>query len=91
MLRSMTGFGRAEATQHGLHVTAEILSLNNRFLEITCRLPRQLTSYEWHIREFVRQHLSRGTVTVPSPLSTWTTAPLTGAPRVGNHWDNSRH
>lgn len=64
MPQSMTGFGRAELLRGGLQITAEVLSLNNRFLEITCRLPRQLASYEWHIRELVRHHLSRGTVTV---------------------------
>ncbi len=64
----MTGFGRAEVIAYGLQITAEVLSLNNRFLEITCRLPRQLSSYEWHIRELVRQTLSRGTVTVTLTL-----------------------
>lgn len=54
MPQSMTGFGRAEVIAYGLQITAEVLSLNNRFLEITCRLPRQLSSYEWHIREDYR-------------------------------------
>ncbi len=68
MLRSMTGFGRAEVTRHGALLTAEVLSLNNRFLEVTCRLPRVLASREWHVRQLIRQHLQRGTVTVTLTL-----------------------
>lgn len=74
MLRSMTGFGRAEGTYHGALLSAEVLSLNNRFLEITCRLPRVLTSREWHVREIVRASLPRGTVTVTLSLQ-WLEAP----------------
>ncbi len=68
MLRSMTGFGRAELLKGGLQITAEVLSLNSRFLDITCRLPRQLSSYEWRIRELICQYLSRGAVTVTVSL-----------------------
>jgi len=75
MLRSMTGFGRAEVTQQGVLLTAEVLSLNNRFLEITCRLPRLLASREWQVRELVRESLSRGTVTVTLSVQ-WLEAPV---------------
>ncbi len=71
----MTGFGRAEAAGHGIHLTAEVLSLNGRFLEISCRLPRVLANREWHIRELVRQYLARGTVTVTLTIQ-WQQPPI---------------
>jgi uncharacterized protein (TIGR00255 family) len=71
MVHSMTGFGRAELSRHGVTVHAEILSLNNRFLEITCRLPRPLATYEWDVHQLVRQYLHRGSITVTVTLR-WT-------------------
>ncbi|MEN3027128.1 MAG: YicC/YloC family endoribonuclease [Chlorobiota bacterium] len=68
MLSSMTGFGRAEIRDRHVHIAAEITSLNGRFLDISCRLPRILAAREWHIRELVRNHISRGTVTIAITL-----------------------
>ncbi|NOY05609.1 MAG: YicC family protein, partial [Chlorobi bacterium] len=40
MLISMTGFGRASVTRGHITATVEIRSLNNRFCEISARLPQ---------------------------------------------------
>src|SRR5262245_63174261 len=40
MIRSMTGFGRRQAPWQDGSVTVEMSSVNHRFLEIACRLPR---------------------------------------------------
>ena len=40
MIRSMTGYGRGQELLDGLSVTVEIKSVNHRFFEYSCRLPR---------------------------------------------------
>ncbi|MDP3598872.1 MAG: YicC/YloC family endoribonuclease, partial [Nitrospirota bacterium] len=40
MIHSMTGFGRRQAPWQDGSVTVEMRSVNHRFLEIACRLPR---------------------------------------------------
>ena len=42
MIRSMTGFGRGQAPWQDGSVTVEVRSVNHRFLEVACRLPRSL-------------------------------------------------
>ncbi|MCG8345592.1 MAG: YicC family protein [Chlorobiales bacterium] len=64
MLESMTGFGSAECVRDGVHVFAEVRSVNNRFAEISIKLPRQFSSYELEARDQVRSCLQRGKVSV---------------------------
>jgi len=63
-LRSMTGFGRAEAEENGRKVTVEIKAVNHRFLDVTFRMPRALSFAEESMRKAVRERLSRGKVDV---------------------------
>ena len=60
----MTGFGSAECVRDGVHVFAEVRSVNNRFAEISIKLPRQFSSYELEARDQVRSCLQRGKVSV---------------------------
>lgn len=60
MIRSMTGYGRGEIEENGLRVSAEIKSVNNRFLEVAVKLPRFLAPLESDVRETVHKKLSRG-------------------------------
>lgn len=62
MLSSMTGYGRSEITKKGITVTIELRSVNNRFLEVTARLPRSLSLRENEIKELVRRKALRGKV-----------------------------
>ncbi|WP_287222547.1 YicC/YloC family endoribonuclease [Prosthecochloris sp.] len=64
MLESMTGYGNAECVQSGVRVVAEIRSVNNRFAEISVKLPRQFSAYEIDARELVRSHFQRGKISV---------------------------
>ncbi len=63
-LRSMTGFGRAEAGGQTLSVTAEARSVNHRHLDIAVRLPRALAAFEPDVRRLVQSRLERGRVEV---------------------------
>ena len=69
----MTGFGRGEASTaengSGITATAEIRSVNSRFLETSMRLPRTLNEREFEVREIIRKGLGRGKVNLNVTLS----------------------
>lgn len=62
MIISMTGYGRSEISRDGLTVVCELRSVNNRFLEVSSRIPRELNVRENEIREILRRHLMRGKI-----------------------------
>jgi len=62
MLRSMTGFGRAEQTMNDKTYLVEIKSLNGKQLEINLKIPPLLKTYEFDIRNLLQENLLRGTV-----------------------------
>lgn len=62
MLKSMTGFGNATIEAGGLSVTAEVKTLNSKFLDIYCRIPRQFSDKEIELRALLTQQLERGKV-----------------------------
>ncbi len=64
MISSMTGFGRGEVSKKGMTAVAEVRSVNNRFLEITSRLPRTVSLHENDVKELVRAKLNRGKVNI---------------------------
>jgi len=61
---SMTGFGKGRTEQDGREFTAEIKSLNNRYLDINFRLPRNLSYLEEDLRKLAQQNLSRGRIEI---------------------------
>ena len=62
MLKSMTGFGSATAEADGLSINAEVKTLNSKFLDIYCRLPRQFSDKEIELRALLTAQLERGKV-----------------------------
>lgn len=64
MISSMTGFGKAVATHDGYAFEVETKSVNNRYLEVSVKLPQSLQAVEYEIRELVRKKLKRGKVYV---------------------------
>lgn len=62
MLKSMTGFGTATVEANGLSATAEVKTLNSKFLDIFCRLPRSFSDREIEVRNSLTQQLERGKV-----------------------------
>lgn len=61
---SMTGYGRGAATLEGRELVIELKSVNNRFLDIGMKLPRQLSFLEDSLRKLLNDALSRGHVDV---------------------------
>src|SRR5215467_4412314 len=62
MLKSMTGFGRAESTVGDKTFLVDIKSLNGKQFELLLKLPAILKPYEFDIRRYLSDKLSRGTV-----------------------------
>ncbi|MEO8962342.1 MAG: YicC/YloC family endoribonuclease [Ginsengibacter sp.] len=62
MLRSMTGFGRAEQTIGEKTYLVEIKSLNGKQLEINLKIPAIIKPYEFDIRNLIQEFLIRGSV-----------------------------
>ncbi|GAB3167862.1 YicC/YloC family endoribonuclease [Telluribacter humicola] len=62
MLKSMTGYGVATVESDTLNVTVEIKTLNSKFLDIYCRIPKNYSEREIEIRNMLTQSLERGKV-----------------------------
>lgn len=62
MLKSMTGFGRAEQSIGKKTFLVEIKSLNGKQFEILLKLPALLKAYEFDIRNMLSEKLIRGSV-----------------------------
>ena len=62
MIKSMTGFGRAEQTVNEKTFLVEIKSLNGKQFELQLKLPPLLRPYEFEIRNTLQEHLIRGTI-----------------------------
>ena len=60
MTQSMTGFARGSVTTGGLTVTVECRSVNNRYLDLQCRMPDTLRSVEGSLREQAGTFFARG-------------------------------
>lgn len=59
-MHSMTGCGAGTVQRGGWEVTAELKSVNHRFLDISMRLPRDISFLEQIVREEISSILKRG-------------------------------
>ena len=64
MVRSMTGFGRAEVIENNKRYTVELKSVNHRYLDLSVKTPRALSSLDGNVRAEIKKYLSRGKVDV---------------------------
>jgi uncharacterized protein (TIGR00255 family) len=66
----MTGYGR-EVLEWGVHtVTVELRSLNNKFLDLTVRLPQEFRYQEMALRKQLQSRVMRGKVDLTITLET---------------------
>lgn len=64
MLKSMTGYGRAQQQIDGRDILVEIRSVNSRFLEQTVRIGRNYTYLEEELKNLLKTRASRGKVEI---------------------------
>lgn len=62
MIRSMTGFGRAQMMIDSMSITVELRSVNHRYFEFNSRVPRSYGFLEEKLKNFVGSLVARGKV-----------------------------
>ncbi|MDU6523501.1 YicC/YloC family endoribonuclease [Enterococcus devriesei] len=82
-MKSMTGYGQAARTNDNYELNIELKSVNNRFLDLQIRMPKELNPYEALIRQIAKEKIQRGRVDVFINLT-----PLkSGNKQVVVHWE----
>lgn len=64
MIRSMTGFGKSEAVIDDTPCSIEVRCVNGRYLELSCRMPKEWSSREGQVRELARDRVARGSLQI---------------------------
>ncbi len=64
MLKSMTGFGQSSLDDGQVQITAEVKSLNSKFLDFNIRLPKSFSDKEIEVRNLISEKLERGKVSI---------------------------
>lgn len=62
MIKSMTGFGRAESAVKDRTYLVEIKSLNGKIFDVNLKIPPLLKPFEFEIRNLIQEKLGRGSV-----------------------------
>lgn len=60
MIKSMTGYGRAQQLVDGMNITVEIKSVNHRYFEFSSKLPRSYGFLDEKLKSFFMGKLTRG-------------------------------
>lgn len=68
-LKSMTGYGRGQAAKQGRVWTVEVRCVNNRFLDIKIKMPRDYGILEDSIRKKIGEYHQRGRVELTLSVS----------------------
>ena len=64
MIKSMTGYGRANVSKNEREYQIEIKSVNHRYLDISVKIPRQLSYLEEIIKKEISSKVKRGKIDV---------------------------
>ena len=59
-MNSMTGYGKAEYNQNGITLTVEIKTVNNRFLDLSFKMPKSFIPLQEAVRSAIQKHIVRG-------------------------------
>jgi uncharacterized protein (TIGR00255 family) len=89
MIRSMTGYGKAECLLPDKKLTIEVRTLNSKQLDTNTRLPSLYKEKELEIRQLIASTLERGKVdcSLFYDLSVEATSGTINAPVVKNYYD----
>lgn len=63
-MNSMTGYGKGIAEAGDKKITIEIKAVNNRFLEINCRLPKVFAPLEVSLKKRIQSGVKRGSLEI---------------------------
>lgn len=62
MIKSMTGFGRAQKSIGNFNVTVEMKSVNHRYFEFSVRTPRNCSFLDEKLKSFCQKKVTRGKI-----------------------------
>ncbi len=62
MIRSMTGFGRAQEIIDGMSISVELKSVNHRYFEFSARTPRTFGFLDEKLKHFFQASVARGKI-----------------------------
>jgi uncharacterized protein (TIGR00255 family) len=84
MIRSMTGFGEAEAATPAGRLRVELRSVNHRYLNVSTKLPPAFARWESDVKEWLRGYFARGHINLSVRLE------REGAAAIGVRLDPDR-
>ncbi|MBS5215054.1 MAG: YicC family protein [Clostridiales bacterium] len=64
MIKSMTGFGRAENLQGEMKFIVEMKAVNHRYFDVNIKMPKKLAFFESAIRSTLKNYMHRGKIDV---------------------------
>jgi uncharacterized protein (TIGR00255 family) len=64
MIKSMTGFGQSTQDDGQVQISAELKTLNSKFLDLNLRLPKIFSDKEIEVRNLISEKLERGKVSI---------------------------
>lgn len=64
MIKSMTGFGRAESVTKERKIVIEMKSVNHRYCDMNIKMPKKLNFFETAIRNHLKKYIGRGKVDI---------------------------
>ena len=73
-MKSMTGFGRGEASGKGYQVSVDISSVNRKQLDIRFATPKEALFLEAMVRSTVPEFIARGTINVQMKINNTSTS-----------------
>ena len=62
MICSMTGYGRAELAENEKKITAELKSVNHKYMDVNIKMPRKLNMFDPQIRKLLSGYATRGKI-----------------------------
>ena len=62
MIKSMTGYGRAQATVNSMNIIVEIKSVNHRYFEFSSKVPRNYGFLDEKLKNYIGSTIQRGKV-----------------------------
>jgi len=88
VIRSMTGYGEAERDTPSGRLRVEIRSVNHRYFSANLKLPSALERFEPQVRDWVREQIPRGHVSITIRLQLQENG--SGAPRLRPNEERAR-
>ena len=68
---SMTGYGRCEKSNKNITFVVDVKSINNRYFDLSIKLPKILSSYEEKVSNLLKKELRRGKIDIYVSYNQW--------------------